>query len=143
MVGVAPNTQIINMKALGNSVCTDAVLIAAIEDAVVLGADVVNLSPGTPEVGSSCASEFFQGILEELSQRGILALGAIGNDGSWLKNNGGGHPKKLYVGDVNLSTTTPPSSYADFMGVAWADGDGTVAHFLHAADPSGKYPAID
>lgn len=128
MTGTAPDAQILNMKVFGHNLCTDSVIAAAIEDAVVLKANVLNLSLGTAELGFSCADNVYGDILDKLTNQGILVMGAVGNDGSWIAENSAynsGRIDKLYADDVNLSTTTPPSSYADFMGVAWADGNGS------------------
>ena len=124
MVGTAPDAQILNLKVFGNNMCTDAVIATAIEDALILGADVLNLSLGTAEVGFSCADSVFGGVFDELTKQGVLIMGAVGNDGAWMSENKNGRPNKLYSDDVNMSLCTPPSSFADFMGVAWADGDG-------------------
>ncbi len=120
--GTAPDAQILNLKVMGNSLCTDAVIAMAVEDALILGADVLNLSLGVAEVGFSCADSVFGEVFDMLTAKGVLIMGAVGNDGSWIDENRDGRPKKLYSDDVNLSLCTPPSSYADLMGVAWADG---------------------
>ncbi len=124
MVGTAPDAQILNLKVFGNVMCTDSVIAMAIEDALILGADVLNLSLGTSEVGFSCSESIFGDVFDKLTSQGVLIMGAVGNDGSWMSENKNGRPNKLYADDVNMSLCTPPSSYADFMGVAWADGDG-------------------
>ena len=134
VVGTAPDAQILNLKVFGNSMCTDAVIATAIEDAIVLGADVLNLSLGTAKLGFACVDSVYGNVLDELTENGIIVIGAIGNDGSWIAQNGtwlgngvehdSGRPGKLYADDVNLSTTTPPSSYSDLIGVAWADVPG-------------------
>ncbi len=138
VTGAAPDAQIINMKVFGNGICTDSVCAAAIEDAIILGADVLNLSLGIAKVGFSCADGIYAGILDKLEDKGILVLGAIGNDGSWFMQNKSGRPNRLYADDVNMSTTTPPSSYADFMGVAWADGEGSPGIFLRVEGQDGR-----
>ncbi len=128
VVGTAPDAQILNLKVFGNNLCTDSVIATAVEDAIVLGADVLNLSLGTAETGFSCASSVFKDMFDKLSDQGVLVMGAVGNDGAWIadndKYNRAGRPSKLYADDVNNSTTTPPSSYANLMGVAWSDGNG-------------------
>ncbi len=125
MVGTAPDAQIINLKVFGANMCTDSVIAMAVEDALVLGADVLNLSLGVSEVGFSCSGSVYGDVFDKLSEQGVLIMGAVGNDGSWVAENKNGRPNKLYSDDVNMSLCTPPSSYADFMGVAWADGTGT------------------
>ncbi len=122
MTGRAPDAQILNLKVFGTNICTDSVIARAIEDSVVLGADVLNLSLGTSEVGFSCADEIYGDILGKLTEQGVVVIGAVGNDGSWVSSNAGGRPNKLYVEDVNMSTDTPPSSFADLIGVAWSNG---------------------
>ena len=52
MLGVAPDAQLITMKVFGNGSPYDSDYMAAIEDAIILGCDAVNLSMGTTMPGS-------------------------------------------------------------------------------------------
>lgn len=54
MQGVAPDAQLIIMKVFGeNGGAYDSDYMAAIEDAIILGADAANLSLGTLNAGNS------------------------------------------------------------------------------------------
>ena len=121
VVGSAPDAQILNLRVFGSALCTDTVIAAAVEDAMYLGADVLNLSLGTAEMGFACADGIYGDILDKLADEGVIIMGALGNDGSWMGENTHGQ-NKLYVEDVNMSTATPPSSYEELMAVAWSDG---------------------
>jgi lactocepin len=65
---------------------------AAIEDAIVLGADVLNLSPGSVAPGRGAHSNpVFEAIMDDLSKSGVVVAISAGNSGSWVENadNGG------------------------------------------------------
>lgn len=147
VVGAAPDAQILNMKVMGYGLCTDAVVAAAIEDSIILGADVLNLSFGTAKVGYSCSDAVYGDVLIRLLEKGMTILGAVGNDGSWVLNNRKKSevlPPYLYADDINWDTTTPPSSYADIMGVAWADGpEAAELEGFPPVDELLAYPTID
>ncbi|MFR0733262.1 MAG: S8 family serine peptidase [Oscillospiraceae bacterium] len=80
VTGVAPDAQLITMKVFGKKGgAYSSDYMAAVEDAVVLGCDTVNLSLGAPYPGFVTAHEdaeegsaFVDRIMEELSETGII-----------------------------------------------------------------------
>ena len=58
LTGVAPDAQLLTMKVFGvNGAASSSDYMAAVEDAIVLGCDVVNLSLGAPNPGFRYAHE--------------------------------------------------------------------------------------
>ncbi len=69
MQGVAPDAQIITMKVFGqNGGAYDSDYMVAIEDAVLLGCDAVNLSLGASNPGTSRHAS--QGVSEDHGEPG-------------------------------------------------------------------------
>lgn len=82
--GVAPDAQILTMKVFGQSGgAYDSDYMAAIEDAVILGADVINLSLGAGNPGyTAITTEAYQEIFENLEQSDTVVTISAGNSGS-------------------------------------------------------------
>lgn len=76
MQGVAPDAQILTMKVFGNyGGAYDSDYMAAIEDAIVLGADAVNLSLGSANPGATRpSSEAYQAIMDSLTDSGVVGV---------------------------------------------------------------------
>lgn len=67
----------------------DSDYMVAIEDAVLLGCDAVNLSLGGGNPGTSHYSNgVYRRIMENLEQSGIVAAMSAGNAGAWPENAG-------------------------------------------------------
>lgn len=85
MTGVAPDCQLILMKVFSETVskAAEQLVAAALEDAITLGADVINLSLGTYS-GSTEASPYssIDRMAKKLKNAGITVVCAAGNDGS-------------------------------------------------------------
>ena len=80
--GVAPDAQIFAMKVFtsdGQGSSVDGIILA-VEDAVKLGADIINLSLGST-AGFYDDVEYLQKALASAEEHGILACVAAGNDG--------------------------------------------------------------
>ena len=82
ITGVAPNAQILGLQVfgMGSSAFTDDI-IRAIEDAVKLGADIMNLSLGST-AGFYDDVAYLQTALQCATNDGVLCCVAAGNDGS-------------------------------------------------------------
>lgn len=81
--GVAPDTQIIMLKVFNDagSGATSAVIFAALEDAVILGVDAINMSLGTPG-GFSSADEITNTVYANVQNAGINLMVSAGNETS-------------------------------------------------------------
>lgn len=123
MNGNAPDAQLLIMKvfgAKGGAYAAD--YMAAIEDAVVLGADTVNLSLGSANPGFSQAGEEYQAILDNLAKSSTVVSMSAGNSGYWAEQ---AKPVGyLYNDGVSMQTDGSPGSYTNSLAVASVDNDG-------------------
>ena len=84
--GVAPDAQLITMKVFGkNGGAYESDYLVAIEDAIVLKCDSINLSLGSSNPGASRHDQKeYQAILDSLAQCGVVVAIAAGNASSWV-----------------------------------------------------------
>ena len=129
--GVAPDAQIITMKVFGRAGgAYDSDYMAAIEDAIVLGCDAVNLSLGSGSPGyNRNGDDTYQAILDSLADSGIVATMSAGNSGAWMENSYS-PTGYLYAGDVSMTTTGMPGTYANALSVASVDNSGYTGMYL-------------
>lgn len=126
-VGVAPDAQIITMKVFGKGGgAYDSDYMAAIEDAIVLGADSANLSLGSSAAGFSF-SDNYQSIMNSLVRNNTVVVMSAGNNYSW---NHFTPNTELYDDDVNFSTGGSPGSFINSLGIASADNIGGTGNPL-------------
>lgn len=86
MQGVAPNAQVVFMKVFGdNGVFNEPGAIAAMEDCVVLGVDVLNLSFG--ENGGHTYGGYYHDVLQNCYKAGIQVVAAAGNSSNSMKGS--------------------------------------------------------
>ena len=130
MQGVAPDAQLLTMKVFGKGGSPyDSDYMAAIEDAIVLGADVVNLSLGSVAPGRGTHSNpVFEAIMDDLTKSGVVVAISAGNAGHWVENaeNGG----YLYNTDVSMDTVGQPGSFTNSLCVASVENDGMVGFYI-------------
>ncbi len=132
-VGVAPDAQILTMKVFGKAGGAYADdYVAAIEDAILLGADAINLSLGTANAGftdatvdSGSTGEWEQGVFDGLDSTSTIVSIAAGNAYYWSYYS--------YYGanltqDVELDTVGSPGSYTNALTVASADNTGETGY---------------
>ena len=124
--GVAPDAQLMVMKVFGkNGGAYDSDYMAAIEDAVILGADSVNLSLGSGNPGMSRVSSTYRDLMESLVKSGVVVVMSAGNSGYWAETAENGIPY-LYLDDVSMQTNGSPGSYTNAFTVASVDNDGYI-----------------
>ncbi len=122
VVGVAPDAQIYVMKvfgAKGGAYTKD--ILAALEDALMLGADVVNMSLGSPagfpSGGVTENGDLLDPVYESVASTGtILSVSAGNNYTSGLLNQWGNHMNPTEHPDNG--TIGAPGSYINTMTVA-------------------------
>ena len=132
--GVAPDAQLLTMKVFGKGGgAYDSDYMAAIEDAIVLKCDSVNLSLGSGNPGMS-TNALYQKILSDLEKSGTVVCMSAGNSGYWVENSANGIPY-LYSDDVSFQTDGAPGSYTNSLAVASVDNAGQTGNYL---DFSGK-----
>ena len=136
MHGAAPDAQVLVMKVFGDEGgAYDSDYTAAIEDAIVLGADTINLSLGSTSPGPSKArTEAYQKIFDDLENASSVVTVSSGNAGYWAEN---ADPiGYLYSDGVSMQTDGQPGSYANSLTVASVDNDGFIGnYFLMGSDP--------
>ena len=122
VVGTAPDAQLLVMKVFGkNGGAYEADYMAAIEDALMLGCDTVNLSLGSQSAGFSRADEeYYNTILEKLKSAHVIVTIAAGN--SYNFSYYSESPTKLLrTEDVNNNSVGSPGSYTNSLAVASVD----------------------
>ena len=131
--GVAPDAQLITMKVFGKKGGPrDTDYLGAIEDAIILGADSINLSLGSGNPGRSRSStEEFQAIMERLADTGVVVSISAGNSGHWAEET---YPGYLYADDVSMHTGGSPGSFTNSLGVASVNNDGKVGLYFAIGD---------
>lgn len=122
--GVAPNAQLVAMKIFSDVMDTarSAWILAALEDCVVLGVDVINMSIGTA-CGFSRESdeEMLNGIYDKIRAAGISMVVAASNSfssayGSEANGNLG------LTSNPDTGTVGSPSTYKGVLSVASISG---------------------
>ena len=134
--GTAPDAQLITMKVFGaNGGPTDSDYMAAIEDAIWLGCDAVNLSLGSGMAGDSY-NPYFTELLDYLTQTDTVVVGSAGNSYSWPVATPYGY---IYSDDAAMDTVGSPGSYYSFFTVASVENDGGMAMIFEAAGRNSMY----
>lgn len=130
VVGVAPDAQVLIMKVFGkNGGAYESDYMAAIEDAIILGCDSINLSLGSAMSGMT-SNELYQETLDSLSQTDAVVVISAGNNGAWPAESGRGY---LYADDVNLHTGGAPGTYANAFTVGSVENAGITGLSFQAA----------
>ena len=128
--GVAPDAQLITMKVFGkNGGAYESDYLVAIEDAIVLKCDSINLSLGSSNPGASRHDQKeYQAILDSLAQCGVVVAIAAGNASSWVAEaqNAG----YLYADDVSMDMVGSPGSYTNSLCVASIDNAGVTGEYF-------------
>lgn len=137
MAGNAPDAQVLVMKVFGKSGgAYDSDYMAAIEDAIILGCDSVNLSLGSGSAGMT-TNATYQELLDGLSETNTLTVMSAGNSGYWAENDYNvGLP---YSDEVNFQTSGSPGTYTNAMAVASVDNNGVIGYSFQAGDVSVFY----
>ena len=124
-VGVAPDAQILTMKVFGaGGGAYDSDYMAAIEDAIILKADSINLSLGSGAPGYTF-SNGYQEVMDSLINCGSVVAISAGNAYDWAYFLPSGVPY-LYLDDVSLHTGGSPGTFVNSLCVAAAQNIGTV-----------------
>ena len=121
VVGMAPDAQLVIMKVFGaNGGAYMDDIVCALEDAVILGVDVVNASLGSSAGFSVSMNEVIDEVYANLKNTGVIVNFSAGNDGTSSYGN-------MWGTDMN-TTTNPdnaavgsPSTYANVNSIASVD----------------------
>ncbi|MBR5294468.1 MAG: S8 family serine peptidase, partial [Oscillospiraceae bacterium] len=130
--GVAPDAQLVIMKVFGEmGGAYDSDYMVAIEDAIMLGCEVVNLSLGANK--GFARSQVYQDILDDLAESDTVVAIAAGNSGAWADYSGNGM-SALYGDDVDFSVIGSPSTATNSLSVASVDNLGSTDYYISVAD---------
>ena len=148
ITGVAPNAQLVSMKIFSDVVDTarTAWILAALEDCVVLGVDVINMSIGTAcGFSRETDEEAVNGVYQRVREAGISMVVAASNSyssayGSEANGNLG------LTSNPDTGTVGSPSTYNGVMSVASINGTKTpyllynnsIIYFIESSDASGQ-----
>jgi len=127
ITGVAPNAQVISMKTFSDVMDTarSEWILAALEDCVVLGVDVINMSLGTA-CGFSHESEeeLLNGVYDKIREAGISVIVAASNSYSSAYGSEANGNLPL-TSNPDTGTVGSPGTYAGTMSVASISGTKT------------------
>lgn len=118
VAGIAPEAQLIIMKVFAGTGASFVDIISAMEDAMLLGVDAVNLS-----LGSIAGSDYDEGITEVFdaaNAAGINVVISAGNEGTSGSGNSWGYDMNLTLNPDN-GVIGSPGTYASNMTVASVD----------------------
>lgn len=140
MQGNAPDAQVIVLKVFGKlGGCYESDYMAAIEDAIVLDCDAINLSLGESSAGFTAPSGPYRELMNYLVETESVVAIAAGNAGYWGVYSSGA-TANLYIEDVNFQTAGNPSTYPNAFTVASVENDGYVgASMIVAGTTIGFY----
>ena len=127
ITGVAPNAQLVSMKIFSD-VYDSAIsswILSALEDCVILGVDVINMSLGTAcGFGSEGEEELTSGVYQKIRDKGISLIVAASNSFS----SAYGSEKNGNLGlttNPDTGTVGSPGTYEGAMSVASINGEET------------------
>ena len=119
-VGMAPDAQILVMKVFGTGGgAYDSDYFAALEDAIVLGADAANLSLGSASPGWTYDTEYqstLNSFVNNTKNNHMVVAISAGNSDAYDDHTS----HKLYAEDAYFHTGGSPGSYLNSLGVAAA-----------------------
>lgn len=131
--GTAPGAQLAIMKVVRDtaSTTTSDVYFAALQDAYLLGVDVVSMSVGTPcgfTYDSDMDSALFGNIYKKLDDAGIMVCCAAGNNASQASANSY-HAGTVLSSYMDYGVVASPSTYLGNLSIANATG-ATISEYL-------------
>ena len=140
VTGVAPDAQLMIMKIFGDdgSGAYDSDIIAALEDAVVLGADAVNMSLGMTAGFSEAASTKTREVYQRVKNAGISLMCAAGNEYSSSYKSASGTDLPLASNPDNGAVASP-STYDAALSVASMNNVKATAPYLLVGDRKIRY----
>lgn len=130
--GIAPDAQLMILKVFNDqgSMTDEYMLVNAIEDAVFLGADVINLSLGSDN-GFSEDDTIEPGIFRSIEKAGVTSILSAGNSGTVGYNNiGTGYGTDYFISalvgsigsfdpaNMDVAMVGSPSTYGSTISVA-------------------------
>ncbi|MGG1616262.1 leucine-rich repeat protein [Paenibacillus sp. NRS-1781] len=117
--GIAPDAQLMIMKVFDdiNGFTNDADIIAALDDSVKMGADVINMSLGSNAGFSTAGEASKDAMYSRIASAGINLVVAAGNSYSSAYQNQSGS-NLPYANEPDSSIIAAPSTYEAALSVA-------------------------
>ena len=141
--GVAPDAQLMMMKVFadgGNSGATESAILNALEDAMTLGADAVNLSLGSDN-GFAYDDTAIHGVYARLEQAGVILMTAAGNsENSPAQGNERGGLN--LAEDPDISMMSSPAVYPSNLAVASINSTINMQSVLSWTDAQGQSQTV-
>jgi lactocepin len=130
--GVAPEAQLLAMKVFSNNentsgAYTDAI-VAAIEDSVTLGADIINMSLGSDN-GNINPDDPQTKAIQRATEMGVLSVISAGNSSVSSTNNTSSNPQNLFEAE-DISTVGSPGTTPEALTVASSENTNVKVHTL-------------
>ncbi len=140
VTGVAPDAQLMIMKIFGDdgSGAYDSDIFAALEDAVMLGADAVNMSFGLTAGFSEAAETKMQQVYQRVKNAGISLMCAAGNEYSSSYKSQSGTDLPLASNPDNGAVASP-STYDAALSVASMNNVKSTSPYLLVGDRKIRY----
>lgn len=137
--GVAPNAQIAAMKVFSDSAssATTSTILATLCDAVIIDADVINLSLGSVAGLSYAADELTNQIYQAIEDANILVAASAGNSyNTAMGSNAGDFP---VTENPDYGIVSSPSTYEGVISVASANSHIIEETYLKSDELSFTY----
>ena len=144
ITGVAPGAQIVSMKIFSDVAVSarSSWILTALEDCVVLGVDVINMSIGTGcGFSRETDKEALSGVYDRIREAGISMVVAASNSFSSAYNSEKNGNLPL-TSNPDSATVGSPSTYEGALSIASINGAGTpyllfgdrIVYFLESSD---------
>ena len=134
VVGMAPDAQIIAMKVFGPSGGASMYsIIEALQDCMILGVDVVNMSLGSPAGFTDTDVEEIDSIFQRIAESDMIVDVAAGNEGTSSYGSTWGYNMQL-TQHIENGTMSSPATYANSLAVGSVDNNLVPADYFKLAD---------
>lgn len=142
VVGVAPNAQLMVMKVFGakGGAYTEDWL-AGLEDALILGADVVNMSLGS-DAGFTTDEEFVNNVFNQVAETGTVLCISAGNATTAGQGNVFGLNANLTENPDN-GILGIPGAFANALSVASVDNNYYMSDYIMVGEEAYKIAYVN
>lgn len=136
VVGVVPEAQLLVMRVfpIGKPGTNTAIYAEAIDDAVLLGADSINMSLGS-FAGSEDADKIMTKVVQNANEHGSIVCIAGGNDGYQFSKN---HYQPSNI--LDFATVGAPATMKESLAVASFNNSKITMHSAEIEVNGTKYP---
>jgi len=134
VVGMAPDAQIIVMKVFSPTGGAGMYhILYALEDCMMMGVDVANLSLGSPAGFTATGVEFVDEIFQSISTTDLIVDIAAGNEGTSAYGSLWGNHLNT-TENIDTATISSPATYANAMSVGSVDNSYVVSPYFSVGE---------